>query len=69
MLTLRNVKESMPRLRPVAMLNVSGVATKVRKAGNASVKSSQWTFATAPHISAPTRMSAGTVDNSRRFKS
>jgi hypothetical protein len=39
--TLIKVKESMPRLRPVAMLKVSGVATRVRKAGNASLKSSQ----------------------------
>src|SRR6202035_1024070 len=31
--TLIKVKESIPRLRPVAMLKVSGVATRVRKAG------------------------------------
>jgi membrane-bound metal-dependent hydrolase YbcI (DUF457 family) len=30
------------------MLNVSGVATRVKKAGNASVKSFQQTRATAP---------------------
>ena len=43
------------------MLNVSGVATSVRKAGKASLKSSQRTRATAPHMSAPTRISAGAV--------
>ena len=59
--TLIKVKESMPRLSPVAMLNVRGVATRVRKAGKASLKSSQRTRATAPHISAPTRISAGAV--------
>jgi hypothetical protein len=32
------VKESMPRLRPVAMLKVSWVAIMVRKAGDASLK-------------------------------
>jgi hypothetical protein len=31
------------------MLNVSGAATRVKKAGNASVKSFQQTRATAPH--------------------
>jgi len=41
--SLTKVKESRPRLRPVAMLNVSGVATSVRKAGKASLKSSQRT--------------------------
>ena len=35
-----NVNESNPRLNPVAMLNVSGVAISVRNAGTASVKSS-----------------------------
>jgi len=32
------------------MLNVSGVAIRVRKAGTDSVKSFHWTLATAPHI-------------------
>ena len=31
----RHVKESKPKLSPVAILNVSGVATSVRNAGNA----------------------------------
>ena len=43
------------------MLNVSGVATSVRKAGKASVKSFHRTLATAPHMSEPTMMSAGAV--------
>ena len=55
------VKERRPRLSPVAMLKVSGVATVVMKAGNASVKSSQSTFAKDAHMSAPTKMSAGAV--------
>src|SRR5580698_6617365 len=42
---LMKVKESRPRLSPVAMLKVSGVAIDVMKAGNASVKSSQSTLA------------------------
>src|SRR6266852_9761837 len=58
---LMNVKESRPRLSPVAMLNVRGVATSVINAGKASLKSSQRTLATEPHISAPTRISAGAV--------
>src|SRR5208282_3723945 len=59
--SLRNVNESNPRLNPVAKLNVSGVAISVRNAGTASVKSSHLTLATAPHISAPTKISAGAV--------
>lgn len=39
--TFTNVNDKTPRLRPVAMLKVSGVATSVRNAGNASLKSSQ----------------------------
>jgi hypothetical protein len=35
--SLRNVNESNPRLRPVAILNVSGVAINVKKAGTESV--------------------------------
>ena len=58
---LMNVKESKPRLNPVAMLKVSGVATRVIKAGNASVKSCQCTLAREAHISAPTRIKAGAV--------
>src|ERR1700693_2073914 len=54
----RNVKEIMPRLKPVAMLKVRGVATRVRKAGKASVKSFQLTLATAPHMREPTMMGA-----------
>ena len=49
--SLTKVKESKPTLRPVAMLKVSGVATSVRNAGKASLKSSQRTRATAPHMS------------------
>ncbi len=45
--SLMRVKESRPRLRPVAMLNVRGVATRVRNAGKASLKSSHRTRATA----------------------
>ena len=59
--SLRKVKEIRPRLRPVAMLKVSGVATTVRKAGKASVKSSQWTRATARHLKLPTKIRAGAV--------
>jgi hypothetical protein len=59
--SLTKVKESRPRLRPVAILKVRGVATNVRNAGKASVKSSQRTRATARHMSAPTRIRAGTV--------
>ncbi|MBZ5660269.1 MAG: LuxR C-terminal-related transcriptional regulator [Acidobacteriia bacterium] len=40
------VKESSPRLSPVAMLKVSGVATSVMNAGKASLQSSQRTLAT-----------------------
>src|SRR5882672_10888769 len=58
---LMKVNERRPRLNPVAMLNVRGVATRVMKAGNASLKSSQRTLATEPHISAPTRIRAGAV--------
>src|ERR1700722_20651373 len=57
----KQVNESRPRLSPVAMLNVNGVATNVRNAGKASLKSSQRTFAIELHISAPTRISAGAV--------
>src|SRR6266571_6663932 len=45
--SLMRVKESRPRLRPVAMLNVRGVATRVRNAGKAPLKSSHRTRATA----------------------
>jgi len=55
------VNDKTPRLRPVAMLKVSGVATSVRKAGKASLKSSQRMRATAPLISTPTRTRAGAV--------
>jgi len=58
---LMKVKESRPRLSPVAMLNVSGVATVVMNAGNASVKSSQSTLARDAHMSAPTKIRAGAV--------
>jgi len=47
--SLMRVKESRPRLRPVAMVKVSGVATRVRNAGKASLKSSHRTRATAIH--------------------
>src|SRR5229473_1680745 len=50
-----------PRLKPVATLNVRGVATNVRKAGNPSLKSSHCTRTTDLHISAPTSISAGAV--------
>src|SRR2546426_10976330 len=59
--TLTTVKEISPRLNPVAMLKVSGVATMVTKAGNASVYSSHFTLAMDWVISAPTRISAGAV--------
>ena len=36
----------MPRLKPVAMLNVKGAAMSVRKAGKASLKSSQYKWRT-----------------------
>src|SRR2546429_7295140 len=44
------VKDNTPRLRPVAMLNVNGMVTSVRKAGKDSLKSSHRTRTTAPHI-------------------
>ncbi len=50
---LINVNESKPRLKPLAMLNVSGVATSVINAGKASVKSCQWTLAREAHMSTP----------------
>src|ERR1700722_10712739 len=58
---LMKVNESRPRLNPVAILKVSGVAIDVINAGNASVKSFQSTLASEAHISAPTRISAGAV--------
>ena len=51
--TLPKVKDRRPRLSPVAMRKVSGVATTVMNAGNASLKSSHFTRAMQPHISAP----------------
>src|SRR2546423_1922497 len=53
--------EITPRLNPVAMLNVSGVASMVMNAGNASVKSAHFTWAMDCVINAPTRISAGAV--------
>src|SRR3954463_2086218 len=50
-----------PRLNPVAMLKVNGIATTVINAGNASVKSAHCTRAIDCIIKAPTRMSAGAV--------
>ena len=50
-----------PRLNPVAMLNVSGVASMVMNAGNASVKSAHFTCAMDCVINAPTRIRAGAV--------
>src|SRR5579859_1380744 len=57
------VYEITPKLSPVAMLNVSGVATSVTNAGNASVNSFQSTCAIDSVISAPTSTSAGAVAN------
>src|SRR6266850_1405301 len=53
--------EITPRLNPVAMLNVSGVASMVINAGNASVKSAHLTCAMDCVINAPTRIRAGAV--------
>ena len=47
--SLMRVNESRPRLRPLAMLKVRGVATRVRNAGKASLKSPHRTRATAIH--------------------
>jgi len=50
-----------PRLTPFAMLNVSGIAMIVRKAGSASLMSSHVTCTTPSSIMAPTRIRAGAV--------
>src|SRR5438445_7903762 len=55
--------EITPKLNPVAMLNVSGVATSVTNAGNASVNSFHSTCAIDSVISAPTNSKAGAVAN------
>src|ERR1700730_5893437 len=60
---LATVKEISPRLRPVAMLKVSGMATMVTNAGKASVYSSHFTLGVNSVISAPTRIKAGAVAN------
>ena len=59
--SFRKVNDNSPRLNPVAMLNVNGVAIRVRNAGIESVKSSHFSLATAPHMSAPTMIRAGAV--------
>src|SRR5258708_23442541 len=57
------VYEITPKLNPVAMLNVSGVATSVTNAGNASVKSFHSTCAIDSVISAPTSTTTVAVAN------
>src|ERR1700756_1066235 len=59
--TLMQVNDSKPKLNPVAILKVSGVATSVRNAGKASLKSSHSILASDPHINPPTRIKAGAV--------
>src|SRR5271170_7353224 len=55
------VYEISPRLRPVAMLKVSGVASMVINAGKASLKSFQFTSAKDCDIKTPTKIRAGAV--------
>src|SRR5579864_7878363 len=59
--TFTNVYEINPKLSPVAILNVSGVASRVTNAGIASVKSDQTTRPIDSVISAPTTIKAGAV--------
>src|SRR5215469_192697 len=59
--TFTTVYEINPRLSPVAILNVRGVAIMVMNAGTASLKSLHSMCAIDCVISAPTTMSAGAV--------
>src|SRR5881394_277790 len=53
--------EIIPHANPFAMLNVSGIVTRVRNAGTATHTSSQSISAIADIINPPTTTSAGAV--------